>query len=174
MFELDAAYPLLGEVKNTPYGRIRVYYAGTRPELVSRTPVSYYLLGGQQSLITGEQVANSREVWATDLFPAASGRHSNDPNELLAELEPYTIYALKVELKSVDVSAKAQPVVTVSDRATQQELGRIVLNKEKSNPAVNVFKTSGNGLIDIRVQQSKSEGPGGESALRRIVISEIR
>jgi hypothetical protein len=60
-------------------------------------------------LITGEQVANSREVWATDQFPAESGCHSNDPNDLLAELEPDTVYALKVELRSVDVSANGEP-----------------------------------------------------------------
>jgi hypothetical protein len=63
--------------------------------------------------------------------------------------------------------------VIVSDPATNRELVKISLSKEDS--AVNVFKTSGSASIEIRIKRAREfEGSMGASALRSIVISEIR
>lgn len=62
--ELDAKYHLLAELKNTPYGTIRVYYTGTNPDYLARQPKTYYFFGQRRGYVIEEQAAQASEVWS--------------------------------------------------------------------------------------------------------------
>jgi hypothetical protein len=62
--DLDAKYHLLAELKNTPYGTIRVYYTGTNPDYLARQPKTYYFFGQRRGYVIEEQAAQASEVWS--------------------------------------------------------------------------------------------------------------
>lgn len=55
---------LLGELNNTPYGNLLVYYTGTDPRWLARTPIRYQFFSPRRGYTSDAQVAFATEVWA--------------------------------------------------------------------------------------------------------------
>ena len=62
--EFDGKYHLLAELADTPYGTIRVYYAGANPECLALTPKKFHFFGRARGFVTDEQLAQAHEVWS--------------------------------------------------------------------------------------------------------------
>ncbi len=52
--EFDAKYHLLGELTNTPYGTIRVYYTGRNPDHLALEPRTYQFFGRNRGYVSDE------------------------------------------------------------------------------------------------------------------------
>jgi hypothetical protein len=52
--EFDAKYHLLGELTNTRYGTIRVYYTGRNPDNLALEPKTYKFFGRKRGYISDE------------------------------------------------------------------------------------------------------------------------
>jgi 4-amino-4-deoxy-L-arabinose transferase-like glycosyltransferase len=177
MFALDANYSLLGEITNTPYGRIRIYYSGTRPELINRVPVRYYFLGSRKGFVTGQQVNAATVVWTADLtrIENQAGSSEGRQHRFKLDLKPQTTYVLEADLGSDDDTADNPDELTVTDRINQAELGRIVLGEELSSRSLGVFKTAVNGQVELRVKRSReSERAGRVLDFRKIELREVQ
>jgi hypothetical protein len=53
----DATLHSLGEMDNTPYGDIRVYYMGTSPEVMKIPPKRYEFFGYRRGHVEKDQLA---------------------------------------------------------------------------------------------------------------------
>jgi 4-amino-4-deoxy-L-arabinose transferase-like glycosyltransferase len=57
---------LLGELIQTPYGTIQVYYTGTDQRYLSQAPKRFYFFGKRRGTVSEEQVAAAPAVWSAD------------------------------------------------------------------------------------------------------------
>jgi 4-amino-4-deoxy-L-arabinose transferase-like glycosyltransferase len=62
--ELNANYPLLAELHDTPYGDVRVYYTGTNSQWRALPVQQYYFFRNRRGQVSAEQVARGRIAWA--------------------------------------------------------------------------------------------------------------
>ncbi len=118
---LDQQHPLLGELTDTPYGNFLVYYTGDDARYVTE-PKRYHFFRRWAGHVSGEQIAQAREVWsatATDLSGSVKIANPSVTAEGLAiesgqgkpgentftelcsvELKPSTAYELVLDSKS--------------------------------------------------------------------------
>lgn len=186
--ELDAKYHLLAELKDTPYGAIRVYYTGANPEHLAREAKIYYFFGRQKGFVSQEQVATAREVWSvgsnapgtldvgsgltadSDGFSIQAKEKSGKSIELWSiDLKPETIYRL-----SFDASLKAGKW----ELALMDEQAGGVIHQEQvreqgdSQRIEGLFKTSGAGRVKL-VARPLVRNAVEPLRLSRITVSEI-
>lgn len=107
---------LLGEMTNTPYGNLQIYYTGVDSRWLALKTVRYQFFGKQRGHISEEQIADAVEVWsanATDLKrcsgatdmpiePEGLRVEKQRPGDGLItlcpiELKPDTIYQMQVQ-----------------------------------------------------------------------------
>lgn len=188
--ELDAKYHLLAELKDTPYGSIRVYYTGTNPDYIARLPKTYYFFGKRRGYVGQELVAQAREVWSvqpgdindqageSDLVVDSDGisiqqkqkdRRSKSIDLWTVALKPETVYQL-----SFDAAARAGKwELAVIDERTGAPLHREQIGEMVDFERIEgLFKTSGADRVKLVVQPlgRKSAEP---LQISRISISEI-
>ncbi|HVG19593.1 MAG TPA: glycosyltransferase family 39 protein [Blastocatellia bacterium] len=186
--ELDAKYHLLGELKDTPYGAIRVYYTGANPDYLARQPEIYYFFGQHRGHVSQEQVAQAREVWSGG--PSAVGDQGAGPG-VLADAEGFSIQAKGrggklIDLWSVDL--KPETVYRLSfDASTKAGKWELALLDERTGGAIHreqvrdqldsqriegLFKTSREDRVRL-VAQPLTRNAGEPLRISRITISEI-
>jgi len=151
MEELEATYPLISELRYTPYGDIRVYYTGTNANLVKRPPAHYYFLRGYNGFVTDQEIDNSLVIWSKDLSRLRPDGTWKIQRHFKANVQSAGAYVLKVELSPEDRSVQKLPVIVITERRTDMELGRVDFRKEAS-PALAVFRTRGVGSIRVSIK----------------------
>lgn len=173
MQELDSAYPLISELRYTPYGDIRVYYTGTNVDLAKRQPSHYYFLRGYDGFVTDQQIDNSLVIWAKDLARLRPDGTWKIQRHFKANLQTSAVYVLKVDLKPEDRSEERRPAIIITERRGGRELGRVDFGKE-SSPPLSVFKTRGVGQIRVSIKWPM--GPEGIESVPtgRATLIEIR
>ncbi|HXF40326.1 MAG TPA: glycosyltransferase family 39 protein [Blastocatellia bacterium] len=57
---------LLGELNNTPYGDLQVYYTGTDPRWLERAPLRYQFFGKRRGFASEAAIAQAQDVWSAD------------------------------------------------------------------------------------------------------------
>jgi 4-amino-4-deoxy-L-arabinose transferase-like glycosyltransferase len=186
--ELDAKYHLLAELKDTPYGAIRVYYTGANPDHLAREPKVYYFFGRQRGYVSKEQVAEAREVWSAGTSAAgnldvgsgmtvdsdglsiqAKGKSSKLVDLWSIDLKPETIYAL-----SFDASLKSgRWELALMD----EQAGGLIHQEQVSEHGdwqrvEGLFKTSGARRVKL-VARPLARNAADPLRISRITISEI-
>jgi hypothetical protein len=188
--ELDAKYHFLGELKNTPYGAIRVYYTGTNPNYLALQPKNYHFFGQHRGYVSEAQVARASEVWSArfdniddntvelGLVVDAGGvliqpKQKNSRGKSIdlwqVDLKPETIYRLSLNATSTDGKWE----VAVVDRQTgallhQERFGESI----DLQPVEGLFKAAGSGHVKLVVQPLERE-TSKPLRISRISISEI-
>jgi hypothetical protein len=188
--ELDAKYHFLGELKDTPYGAIRVYYTGTNPNYLALQPKNYHFFGRHRGYVSEAQVARASEVWSArfdniddntvelGLVVDAGGvliqpKQKNSRGKSIdlwqVDLKPETIYRLSLNATSTDGKWE----VAVVDRQTgallhQERFGESI----DLQPVEGLFKAAGSGHVKLVVQPLERE-TSKPLRISRISISEI-
>lgn len=120
--DLDEQYHLLGQLADTPYGNLLIYYTGVDPQFRALAPKRYHFFNNWRGHLSDEQIATALEVWsatAEELRGSAKianpsvtadglaikprqGRSGEDTfTELCSiELKPSTAYQLALDSKS--------------------------------------------------------------------------
>jgi 4-amino-4-deoxy-L-arabinose transferase-like glycosyltransferase len=186
--ELDSKYHLLAELRDTPYGAIRVYYTGANPDYLARQPKTFYFFGQRRGYVTEEQLAGAREVWSGESSAPINqafesglvidiGGFSINPKprsrKLIdlwsVDLKPETIYSL-----TLDATSRAgRWELTLVDERSGALLHREQIGGQADlQHVVGLFKTSGTDRVKLAVQP-----PGRNTAeplrISKITISEI-
>jgi hypothetical protein len=188
--ELDAKYHFLAELKDTPYGAIRVYYTGSNPSYLALQPKNYYFFGEHRGYASQEQVAQAREVWSANfggaddyagelglavdaggalIEPKQKGRGGKLIDLWQIDLKPETIYQLSVAA----TSSEGKWEIALVDRQTgallhQERFG----GRAESQPVEGLFKAVGSGRMRL-VAQPLERDISEPLRISRISISEI-
>jgi hypothetical protein len=178
-------YHLLGEMENTPYGDIEIYYTGTNPEYLALAPQRYRFFGVRRGFVSDEQVANSREVWSSqpgglaralgamaEMQPAGlmiqPPPNSNVDRGLIVladiDLKPDAIYHLQALVRS---SGQWELVVVDQRTGVWIDQCRIAEGEEAEN-VESIFKAAGASKIKLALRSL-----GKPSAAAPITISSI-
>jgi 4-amino-4-deoxy-L-arabinose transferase-like glycosyltransferase len=167
--ELDAKYHLLAELKDTPYGAIRVYYAGTNPDYLALQPENYFFFGKRKGYVSQGQLAEASEVWSVRsdsvddytvelglvdaggilIQPGKKDSRSNLIDLWQIDLKPETIYQLSLDAASSDDKWE----IAVVDRQTGAFLQQERFGAREDLPSVEtLFKTDGAGRLKLVAQ----------------------
>jgi 4-amino-4-deoxy-L-arabinose transferase-like glycosyltransferase len=178
---------LLGEMSNTPYGNLQIYYTGVDPRWLALNPVRYQFFGKQRGHISEDQVADAVEVWsanATDLKQYAGAADMPIEAEGLLiekqrrgdgvialcpiELKPDTIYQINVQATA---EGKQWALIVIDDDTGE----RLCLQKleDIAKPAAfeGFFRSSNTTRATIALMpQAKKTGP---AHIARLSVREI-
>jgi 4-amino-4-deoxy-L-arabinose transferase-like glycosyltransferase len=126
--EPDENYHLLGEMQNTPYGDLRIYYTGADAGYRELAAKRYQFFGKWRGYVSGEPAAAAREVWSADA--AALSRYANVADPVISaeglaiqplgkggrkdrlielcsvDLQPNTAYQIILDATSTDARAE--------------------------------------------------------------------
>jgi hypothetical protein len=185
--EFDAKYPLLGELRDTAYGTIRVYYTGTVPEHRALESKSYQFLGDRRGYVSAASLADAKQVWAiggaNDPACMAGAPESDDyvywivnpprtssPVELCSvELKPETFYQIEIDFASERENWQMLAVDGEAGTVNQQ----VPLDaKESERRTEGLFRTSGSGKVKLAVQHY-GKNKDDILRIRHIIIREI-
>lgn len=181
------SHHLLGEMMNTPYGNLNIYYTGTDPRWLALKTVRYQFFGKQRGYVSEDQIADAAEVWsatAADLTQftgvadkavgpeGLSVEKTHRGDQLIAlcsvELKPDTIYQLSVQATAV---AKQWSLVVVEDNTGERLYSQNL--EETTTPAAfdRCFRSSKITRVTIALMpQSKKTEP---AHLVRLGVREI-
>jgi len=70
---------LLGELNNTPYGDLQVYYTGTDPRWLALAPLRYQFFGKRRGFASEAGVSQARDVWSADANELAQSARLSSP-----------------------------------------------------------------------------------------------
>jgi hypothetical protein len=157
--ELDRKYHLLGELRNSVYGDVLVYYAGVDPRHLAQAARIYHFFDDRRGHYTDEQLAQAPEVWALEPRGAGSvnqGMVIASPEGARgitlveigsATLKPEMLYQAAVE--SRDVVSKWELVVL--DLSTGEWIAQVELLDGAQRTAT-LFKTTTTGLVRLALR----------------------
>lgn len=185
--QFDAKYHLLGELEDTPYGTIRVYYTGTNPEYLALTPKKYKFFGRARGYVSDEQLAHAREVWSNGannwpnlalqsgitLDEQGAAVHPKKRGDSLTfgavDLEPYKVY--KLSLDTVAEGGRWELMLT--DDKTGALVNRVPISERADSQRIEgLFKTGSATRIKM-VARTLGQQLGQPLRISRISISEI-
>lgn len=184
--ELNANYPLLAELSDTPYGDLRVYYTGANPELRALPVQQLYFFGRRRGYVSAEQVAQGREVWSRDpqnflMGLSATGLAVDDKSVMIsatservdlwtADLEKESVYQVSLEA----TAGAGRWMIRVVEAGTNTTLHQEIIAAQPDSQRIDgLFRTSGSNQVRLVVQ---SIGKATPEPLRisRVSIREIR
>jgi hypothetical protein len=70
---------LLGELNNTPYGDLQVYYTGTDPRWLALAPLRYQFFGKRRGFTSEAAVSRARDLWSADANELAQSASLSSP-----------------------------------------------------------------------------------------------
>ncbi|MGA9769424.1 MAG: glycosyltransferase family 39 protein [Blastocatellia bacterium] len=178
---------LLGEMANTPYGNLQIYYTGVDPRLLALKPVRYQFFGKQRGHISESQVADAVEVWsataadlkqcagATDLTIEPEGlrierQHRGDGPITLCpiELKPDTIYQMTIQATA---DAKQWALAVIEDNTGERLCMQRLEDTMSAGAFEGFFRSSKSTRATIALMpQTKKTGP---AHVARLVVREI-
>lgn len=118
----DENYTLLGTMKDTPYGDLRVYYTGTNPSYRALAPRRYHFFGKWRGYVSDEQIAAAREIWSADAGELSAGASSADlamTPDALTVAPPQKGAATQTDLRSVELKPNTAYQVIVDAGALE-------------------------------------------------------
>jgi len=70
---------LLGELNNTPYGDLQVYYTGTDPRWLALAPLRYQFFGKRSGFASEAAVVQAQDLWSADANELAESARLSSP-----------------------------------------------------------------------------------------------
>ncbi|HSB12123.1 MAG TPA: glycosyltransferase family 39 protein [Blastocatellia bacterium] len=189
---------LLGELNNTPYGDLQVYYTGTDPRLLALKPLRYQFFGKRRGFTSEAAVSQGREVWSAGA--TAIGQCAKLPNAVIGleglsvgepghstradrfiplcsiELEPDSVHQL-----AIDTQAKPnQWSLLAIEEQTGVRLGQLSIGEKKQTANDSgqldvfdgVFRTGKNNRVVIGVMP-RSEIAGAPFYVSRLSVRRV-
>jgi len=178
--EFDARYPLIGELRDTAYRTIRIYYTGSRGEYRSTPTRTYHFFENRRGYVGPEQLSRAREVWSSVAEGSPNGGSiDQDPLSSAHEGRATTFDVLPVqlmpnkayELKAAVVESKSGSSMLVIDDATGATLAEAQLASSELQEVALVFKSRGS-RIRIATRQRTADQDLGLRA-QRVSVREI-
>lgn len=126
---------LLGELNNTPYGDLQVYYTGTEPRWLTLAPLRYQFFGRRRGFASEAAVSQAHDVWSADVNELAqSARLSSpviDPEGLLVGQPGQSLRAdLFIPLCSIALEPDAVYQIAFGAEAQPGQWSLIVLEEQ--------------------------------------------
>ena len=185
--ELNATYPLLAGLNDTPYGDLRVYYTGANHQLRERPAQRFYFFGRRRGHVTAEQAARGREVWSLD--PASLPMVADETGLLVddngvaippeksrvgntlwtIELESPGVYQLLLEARST----AGRWIVRVVDAGTTSTLYQEIIGEQSGEQRIEgLFRIAAASRVRLIVQ-AIGKGTADPLRISRVSIREI-
>jgi hypothetical protein len=187
----DENYKLLGNMENTPYGDMRVYYTGIDPRLRALTSVRYQFFDQWRGHVSQDQVLAAQQVWSADAVGLSTGIQAADVKlgpessdnssgarglwlqqsvDLCSlELKPNTAYEVIADTCSVGAVWRLVVLDTVTGRLSNQLSSA---ERETTKGFQGLFRTFATGRVRITARESK-EGPRAPLCITRVTIREV-
>lgn len=126
---------LLGELNNTPYGDLQVYYTGTDPRWLALAPLRYQFFGKRRGFTSEAAVSQARDVWSADANELAQcARLSSpviDPEGLLVGQPGQSSRAdLFIPLCSITLEPDAVYQIAIGAEAQANQWSLLVLDEQ--------------------------------------------
>jgi hypothetical protein len=183
-------YHLLGEMENTPYGDVEIYYTGTNPQYLALAPQRYRFFGVRRGFVSEEQVANAREVWSpqpgdlarglgavAEMQPAGLMIHPPPNNSvdrgLIAladiDLKPDAVYQLQARVRS-----SGQWELVVIDERTGVWIDQYkIAESEEAENVESIFKAGGASKIKLALRSLAKPSAAAPITISSINLREI-
>jgi 4-amino-4-deoxy-L-arabinose transferase-like glycosyltransferase len=158
--ELDEKYHLLGELRNSVYGDVIVYYAGVDPRYLATPAKIYHFFDERRGHYTDEQLARASEVWAVDpgseragtqglVIQSPAGARSITLIEIgSVTLKPDTLYQAGIDVRAV--TSKWELVVL--DMSTGDWIAQVELGLGGAQRTEALFKTTTTSVIRLALR----------------------
>ena len=186
--ELNASYPALAELNDTPYGDLRVYYTGASPQLRAGPEQRIFFFGRRRGHVSAAQIALGREVWSrgSTRQPMAADEtglpiddnggllippeKSRDPIAIwMIDLESPGIYQLSVDAKST----AGRWIFSIVDSSTDTMLHQeIISGRPEQHTIQGLFKIAGASRVRI-LEQAIGNRTAEPLRISRVSIHEI-
>lgn len=172
--DLDEQYHLLGELADTPYGNLQVYYTGVDPHVRAIEPQRFYFLHDWRGHVTNKQIASAHEVWSADpsagSSDSAAGRaeESSSIETNSIELKPDTIYQAAIDLSS----AAEMEMLIIDDRTGTWIKQAEIAGRSRVRSVEELFRTFGSGRVKVVIRPLK-QNERTPIGYRRFVIREV-
>lgn len=151
---------LLGELSNTPYGDLEVYYTGTDPRWLSAVPLRYQFFGKRRGFVSEAALSQRREVWSAGA--AELGQQAGltapviEPEGLLVGLSAQSGRPDSfIQLCSVELQPESAHQVAVDAKAEPDQWSLIVIEEQ-----------TGARLVQMPIGEKKKKS--GESRRSRL------
>jgi hypothetical protein len=126
---------LLGELNNTPYGDLQVYYTGTDPRWLALAPLRYLFFGKRRGFASEAAVYQARDVWSADAIELAQCASLPAPvieseGLLVGEPGQSSRADLFIQLCSIDLEPDAVYQVVLDAKAKPDQWSLLVLEEK--------------------------------------------
>jgi len=126
---------LLGELTNTSYGDLQVYYTGTDPRWLALAPLRYQFFGKRRGFASEAAVARARDVWSADANELAQAARLSspviDPDGLLVGQPGQSSRAdLFIPLCSIALEPDAVYQIAMGAQAQPNQWSLLVLDEQ--------------------------------------------
>jgi hypothetical protein len=173
--DLDQKYHLIGELFDTPYGSLAVYYTGSDPRYLSLPLRRYYFFRKLGGHVSDEQIAVAREIWSASgslpiiLNPPEREVTSSALIDVSSvELVPHMIYQIAVEGASL-----GEWELVIVDERTGEWFERVeITGKEHARKVEELFRNPSAGRIRLAVRPLKNNS-ADSIQISRISIREV-
>lgn len=151
--DVDQKYHLLGELLDTPYGTLAVYYTGRDPRYLALPERRYHFFNKFRGHVSDEQIAVAREIWSSsdqslDFNPEREMTPSSFIYIASVELAPNMIYQVVV-----DGSSPGEWELVVVDERTGEWVKRVnITGGELSRRAEDLFRNPNASRIKLGVR----------------------
>jgi 4-amino-4-deoxy-L-arabinose transferase-like glycosyltransferase len=178
--ELEEKYRLLGELRNSVYGDVLVYYAGVDPRYLATPPQIYYFFGERRGHYTDEQLVRAPEVWAIGPggeSPSNQGLVVQSPPgargvtlvELgSVELKPDTLYQAGLDVRAV----VSKWELVVLDMRTGDWIAQVELGLGGAQRTGTLFRTTTTSLVRLALRPVEP-GSATPVTISRAAIREV-
>lgn len=173
--DLDQKYHLIGEMFDTPYGTLAVYYTGSDPRYLSLPSRRYHFFRRLSGHVTDEQIAVAREIWSGSsslpiiVNPSERGMTSSTLIDVSSvELVPHMIYQI-----AVDGSSAGEWELVIVDERTGEWFERVeITGKEHAGRVEELFRNPNAGHVRLAVRPLKNNS-ADSIQISRISIREV-
>ena len=172
--DLDQKYHLIGELFDTAYGTLAVYYTGADPRYLSLPAKRYHFFNGLNGHVSDEQIAAGREIWSAPdsqplVFDSLSGMAPASLIEVSSvELAPNRIYQIAVE-----AAPTSEWELVIVDEQTGEWSKRVALTgKEHPGTVEELFRNSSARRVRLALR-SQSTNSTDSIRISRISIREV-
>jgi len=148
---LDERYHLIGELRETAYSDLLIYYTGADPQLRAAAPLRYYFFDGWRGHVTEPQIAAASEVW------------SSSPDERLSLQKPAEIGPINLEANTayqlrLSVESQSECELVIIDNGTGRSLAQMEIGGHAAELQIaHVFRTfAGRVTVVIRALNAEA------------------
>lgn len=167
--DVDQKYHLIGELFDTAYGTLAVYYTGSDPRYLSLAARRYYFFNELNGHVSDEQIAAGREIWSASNSEAHGGTSTASLIEVsLVELAPNMIYQIAVE----GASTSGWELVIVDERTGDWSKRVALTGNEHSGSVSELFRNPIASRVRLAVRPLNAHS-ADSIRISRISIREV-